>query len=126
MEIKKVFVEDENNNGIIIDGSNLSTVVKEEILDACSRWKNMFLFGYPHHEEKRIISAEAGIRYEHWAESPGVCITYLPKQLENGDLLISCLFSDTTSRPHSKDEKALLISLFQQHVIEEIEKITTV
>ena len=61
MEIKKVFVEDGNDNGIIIDGSNLSTVVKEEILDACSRWKNMFLFGYPHHEEKRIISAEAGI-----------------------------------------------------------------
>lgn len=124
MEIKKVFVEDGNDNGIIIDGSNLSTVVKEEILDACSRWKNMFLFGYPHHEEKRIISAEAGITYEYWAESPGVCISYLPKQLENGDLLISCLFSNTTHRSCSEDEKALLISLFQQNVIEEIQKIT--
>lgn len=120
--IKKVFVNSGDDNAIIIDG-NLSDVTKEEILDICSRWKNMFLFGYPHHAEKRKLSAQAGIIYKKWADSPKVCISYIPQQLENGDLSIKLLFSNTTKQ--SDQEIVYLISLFQQHVVEEIESLNT-
>lgn len=120
--VKKVYVNNGDDNAIVIDG-DLSVVVREEILDICSRWKNMFLFGYPHHAKKRKISAEAGIVYDEWKDSPRVCISYIPSQLENGDLSIKLLFSNTSASPHSDQEINYLISLFQQHVIEEIESL---
>ena len=120
--VKKVYVENGNDNAIIIDG-NLSTITREEILDICSRWKNMFLFGYPHHSKKRKLSAKAGIIYEEWKDSPKVCISYIPSQLENGGLSIKLLFSNTSPRLHSEEEITYLISLFQQNVIEEIESL---
>lgn len=120
--IKEIYANSENDNAIVIDG-NLSTVVREEILDICSRWKNMFLFGFPHHATKRKISAEAGIIYDKWEDSPKVCISYLPRQLENGDLVIKLLFSNTSTPPRSEQEVVYFISLFQQHVAEEIESL---
>lgn len=120
--VKEVYINSSNDNAIILDG-NPSTVVKEEILDICSRWKNMFLFGYPHHAKKRRMSAKAGIIYDEWLDSPRVCISYIPKQLENGNLSIKLLFSNTSPRKHSEKEIIYLISLFQQKVIEEIESL---
>ena len=122
IKVKKIYVNSENDNAIVIDG-NLSDVAKEEVLDICSRWKNMFLFGLPHHAAKRKISAEAGIIYDKWKDSPKVCISYLPRQLENGDLAIKLLFSNTSTPPRSEQEVVYFISLFQQHVAEEIESL---
>ncbi len=117
--VKNVYVKD-NDNGIVLDGG-LTITAREEILDVCSRWKNMFQFGYPHHSAKRKLSAKAGIIYKRWADCPKVCISYLPIQRSNGDLVIKLLFSNTSKEPHTQKEIEYLISLFQQHVIEEIE-----
>lgn len=121
IKVKKVYVNDENDNAIVIDGS-LSNVEREEVLDMCSRWKNMFLFGLPHHATKRKLSAKAGIIYKKWTESPKVCISYIPKQLKNGDLAIKLLFS-STSKKRAKAERLYFIQLFQQNIIEEIESL---
>ncbi|MEE0887934.1 MAG: hypothetical protein U0L97_01820 [Candidatus Saccharimonadaceae bacterium] len=117
--VKKVYLNDEDN-GIVISG-DLSITAREEILDVLNRWKNMFLLGYPHHSAKRKISAKAGIIYKKWTDCPKVCITYLPVQRSNGDLVIKLLFSNTDKTPHTKEEIDYLISMFQQHVVEEIE-----
>ncbi len=116
--VKKVFVNDEDN-GIVI-GGDLSVTAKEEILDICSRWKNMFLFGLPHHATKRKLAAKAGIIYEKWKDCPKVCISYIPME-RDGDLVIKLLFSETSEEPHTEEEIEYLISLLQQHIIEEIE-----
>lgn len=117
--VKSVYVKDEDN-GIVLD-SGLSITAREEVLDVCSRWKNMFLIGYPHHSNKRKLSAKAGIIYKKWEDCPKVCISYLPMERENGDLVIKLLFSNTSKEPRTKKEIDYLISLFQQYVVEEIE-----
>ena len=122
LKVKKVYANSETDNAIII-GNNLSTIEKEELLDICSRWKNMFLLGYPHHSAKRKLSAKAGIIYEKWAGSPKVCISYIPKTLDCGDLSIQLLFSSTSQR--TETERLYFIQLFQQNVIEEIEFLQT-
>lgn len=117
--VKKIYLNDEDN-GIVISG-DLSITAREEILDVLNRWKNMFLLGYPHHSAKRKISAKAGIIYKKWTDCPKVCITYLPVQCSDGDLVIKLLFSNTDKTPRTKEEINYLISMFQQYVAEEIE-----
>ena len=117
--VKKIYLNDEDN-GIVISG-DLSITAREEILDVLNRWKNMFLLGYPHHSAKRKISAKAGIIYKKWTDCPKACITYLPVQRSNGDLVIKLLFSNTDKTPRTKEEINYLISMFQQYVAEEIE-----
>ena len=121
IKVKKVYVNDENDNAIVIDGS-LSNVEREEVLDMCSRWKNMFLFGLPHHATKRKLAAKAGIIYEKWKDCPKVCISYIPME-RDGNLVIKLLFSETSEKPHTEEEVGYLISLFQQNIIEEIESL---
>ena len=129
IRVKKVYVEEKEdgtiNNAIIIDGSELSDVAIEEILDICSQHKNLFLFGYPHHKEKRMIAAHAGLIYQKWQDSPRVCIAYTLKKLSDGDLAIELLFSNTSPRVRSQREIAQLLSLFQQNVLESIEALNT-
>ena len=119
--VKKVCVK-ENDNEIVISG-DLSITAREEILDVCSRWKNMFLFGLPHHATKRKLAAKAGIIYKKWADCPKVCISYVPVERSNGDLIIKLLFSNTDTAPHTEKEIDYLISLFQQDGVEEIESL---
>ena len=97
---------------------DLSVDDKEKILEICLKYKKLYMDGYPHGRDKRLILAKAGVIYTEWEGSPHVTICYLPKTLPDG-LEITALPS--AKKGKSTPELHRIAQQWQQDVVDAIE-----